>query len=92
MNQMQDLFGSRDLPEGFRYAPELISVDQEAALLAAMQSLPFKEFEFHGFLGKRRVIYFGWRYDFNGAGLQTTDDIPSFLLPARELVAGFAEI
>jgi alkylated DNA repair dioxygenase AlkB len=92
MIQMQDLFGSRDVPEGFRYTPELIPADLEAALLAMMQSLPFKEFEFHGFLGKRRVTSFGWRYDFNGAGLQKMDDIPSFLLPARELVAAFAEI
>jgi alkylated DNA repair dioxygenase AlkB len=87
-----DLFGSSDVPDGFRLASELIAENHEAELLAEMQSLAFKEFEFHGFLGKRRVIFFGWRYDFNGGGLQKTDDIPTFLLPARKLAAAFADV
>ena len=86
----QDLFDDNDLPDGFRYAPDLLSRDQAGTLVAEMQNLPFKEFEFHGFLGKRRVVSFGWRYDFNGGGLQKTNDIPAFLLPARELAAAFA--
>ena len=62
-----DLFGTRRLlPDGFRYAQGLVEPADEAALLQAFQSLPFKEFEFHGFTGKRRVVSFGWRYDFNG--------------------------
>ena len=40
------------------------------------KALPFQPFQFHGFEGKRRVISFGWRYDFNGGGLQKTEDIP----------------
>jgi alkylated DNA repair dioxygenase AlkB len=44
-------------------------------------------FEFHGFLGKRRVVYFGYRYDFGGGGLTRSNDIPAFLLPIRERVA-----
>ena len=68
-----DLFGNRDdLPSGFRYAPDLISAQDERALVDRMSSLPFKEFEFQGFLGKRRVVSFGWRYDFNGGGLAKT--------------------
>src|SRR5215207_7819356 len=89
---MRDMFGVDSLPEGFRYAPELLSVAQAAALLSKMESLPFKDFEFQGFTGKRRVLSFGWRYDFNGGGLQKTDDIPAFLLAARELAAAFAHI
>jgi alkylated DNA repair dioxygenase AlkB len=89
---MPDLFGSSDAPEGFRHSPELIAEDQEADLLAKIPSLPFKEFEFHGFIGRRRVISFGWRYDFTGGGLQKTHDIPTFLLPTRKLAAAFANI
>jgi alkylated DNA repair dioxygenase AlkB len=37
-------------------------------------------FEFHGFAGKRRVLSFGWRYDFNTGGLEKTRDIPAFLM------------
>jgi alkylated DNA repair dioxygenase AlkB len=54
--------------------------------------LPFKRFEFHGFLGNRRVVSFGWRYDFAGATLRPSDDIPPFLLSLREWAAAFAGI
>ena len=87
----EDLFETAsDLPEGMRYAPDVLSRDDERALLAEIPALPFKEFEFHGFLGKRRVVSFGWRYDFNGAGLGKANEIPEFLLPVRERAARFA--
>jgi alkylated DNA repair dioxygenase AlkB len=79
-------------PEGLRYRAELLSQDEEAALVRMLEGLPFREFEFQGFLGKRRVVSFGWRYDFNGGGLQTTEAIPAFLLPVREQAAAFAEL
>ena len=78
--------------EGFRYRPELISPDDEDALVARVRELPFKEFEFHGYLGKRRVVSFGWHYDFSGRGLRKAEDIPEFLLPLRASVASFADI
>jgi hypothetical protein len=47
-----DLFGREvELPQGTRYAAELIPADEEQALLTELRALPFKEFEFHGFLG-----------------------------------------
>ena len=58
------------MPAGFRHAPNLIDAAEEARLVAAFADLPFKEFEFHGFLGKRRVVSFGTRYDFNEARLK----------------------
>ena len=51
---------------------------EEQALLAEIRALPFRDFEFHGFVGKRRVVSFGWRYDFNGGGLSKTEDMPEF--------------
>ena len=33
-------------------------------LLERVRGLPFKEFEFQGYLGKRRVVSFGLHYDF----------------------------
>jgi len=61
-----------------RYAPELISPAEERALLQKLPGLPFKEFEFHGFLGKRRTVSFGWHYDFNGGGLKEAANSPTF--------------
>jgi alkylated DNA repair dioxygenase AlkB len=78
------------MPDGFRYAPDAIGAAEEARLIAAFADLPFKEFEFHGFLGKRRVVAFGSRYDYNGGGVKTADPIPDFLLPLRDRAAIFA--
>ena len=78
------------LPAGFKYQPELISKEAERTLGKQIAGLPLKEFEFQGFLGKRRIVSFGWRYDFNGGGLQRTEDLPTFLLPVREQAAAFA--
>jgi alkylated DNA repair dioxygenase AlkB len=79
-----------DLPKGFKYQPNLISTDEEGQLVNQIAALPFKEFEFHGFVGKRRVVSFGWRYDFNDRELQKADDIPPFLHPLRARAAAFA--
>ena len=78
------------LPPGFRYQADILSPAEECDLLASFADLPFREFEFQGFLGKRRVVSFGWRYDFNTRELQRTEDIPPVLLPCRERAARFA--
>lgn len=78
------------LPEGFRYQRELISRDVERSVVAQLRELPLREFEFHGYTGKRRVVSFGWRYDFSDRVLHRTEDIPPFLLCLREVAASFA--
>jgi alkylated DNA repair dioxygenase AlkB len=78
------------LPEGFQYQPDLVPHDEEQRLVERIRELPLKEFEFQGYVGKRRVISYGWQYDFNERMIRRTEDIPSWLLPLRELVAEFA--
>jgi hypothetical protein len=51
-----DLFGGDTLPDGFRYQPDFLSPEEESFLLQNFKGLPFKEFEFQGFKGKRRVV------------------------------------
>ena len=84
--------GAPNLPEGFRYGCELISAAEESALLARVRELPFRDFEFHGYTGKRRVVSFGWHYDFSARHLRKTDNIPDFLLLLREAAAAFADM
>jgi alkylated DNA repair dioxygenase AlkB len=81
-----------DLPEGFVYRPELISRAEEAVLIDRFGVLPFREFEFHGYLGKRRTVSFGLHYDFGDMKVRETDPIPEFLLPLRDRAAAFADI
>src|SRR5215210_7353865 len=86
-----DIFGTGPtLPEGFRYRADVVKPDDEAALLARVRALPFREFEFHGYTGKRRVVSFGWRYDFSARHLEKADDIPDFLSALRPTAAAFA--
>lgn len=80
------------LPAGFRYQPELIGAGDEHALVDHLRALPLREFEFHGYTGKRRVVSFGWRYDFASARLWQADPIPAFLLELRDVAGAFAEL
>lgn len=79
-----------DPPEGFHYAEDFLTEAEESDLVRHIRSLPLKEFEFYGYLGKRRVISFGWRYDHANARLERTDEIPQFVLSLRERAAAFA--
>ena len=78
------------LPDGFRYLPDVLPVEAESELLDCMRELPFKEFDFHGYRGKRRVVSYGWRYDFDAEALHRVDDMPPFLRALRGTAAGFA--
>ena len=77
---------------GFRYHPELLDEAEEPSLITRLRSLPFREFEFHGYTGKRRVVSFGWKYDYSGAKLQQADEMPEFLLSLRIRAAEFAKL
>ncbi len=91
--EQTDLFGAGQAwPEGFDYRDSIVSPEDERALIDHFHHLPFKPFEFHGFLGNRRVVSFGWRYDYADAALQPSGDIPPFLLPLREQAAAFANV
>lgn len=86
-----DLFQSESrLPAGFVYRQDVISPDEEKGLVERFARLPFKRFEFRGYLGKRRIVSFGWRYDYSGRRLRESEDIPDFLLPLRERAAEIA--
>jgi alkylated DNA repair dioxygenase AlkB len=80
------------LPEGLRYREGVVSDVEAERLAAAFAGLPFRAFDFHGFKGHRRVVSFGWRYDFSAATLNAAEPLPSFLEPARRAAAEFAGV
>jgi alkylated DNA repair dioxygenase AlkB len=86
-NQL-DLFAlAPALPPGFRHWGEAVPQEEERALLAAFAGLDFAAFGFHGHVGRRRVVSFGWTYDFEREPLREAPPIPIFLLALRERVA-----
>jgi alkylated DNA repair protein (DNA oxidative demethylase) len=79
-------------PAGFRYVPDLIDPEQEAALIHEIGALPFQPVVFRGVTARRRVLHLGWRYDFEGRGVSPGLPIPDSLLTLRELVSPLADL
>jgi alkylated DNA repair dioxygenase AlkB len=89
--EQPDLFGtSPGLPEGFRYREDIVTSEEENALVTQLRGLEFKPFQFQGYEGNRRVISFGLHYDFADGRLKQTREIPFFLLSLRRKAAQFA--
>jgi len=72
--------------------PELVAPEQEVELIERFEELDFREFEFQGYLGKRRVVSFGLHYDFAERRVRDAAEIPAFLLPLRDRAASLAGI
>ena len=79
-------------PRGLRYKPELVSAAEEAELLSYIQKLPFAPFQFGQYQGKRRVVFFGARYDYSNQRLEKADAAPSWVMPYARRVEGWAEL
>src|SRR4051812_29725425 len=79
------------LPEGFSYYPDLVSVVEEQVLIEHIAALEFSEVRMHGVTAKRRVAHFGWIYGYESWRLARGSHIPDFLLPLRERAAHLVE-
>jgi alkylated DNA repair dioxygenase AlkB len=82
------LFGP-DLPPGFDYREEFISLDEERHLVAAISEVQFGSFEMRGVVARRRVKFYGRSYD---AVPGPEEPIPEFLFPLRDRLAAWAKI
>jgi alkylated DNA repair dioxygenase AlkB len=83
-----DLFGApRDAPEGFRYRADLLTPIEEEALARQFAALPFQPFDFHGYQANRRVVSFGWRYDYQSRAITEAAPLPAFFDDLRAKAA-----
>jgi len=83
-----DLFAApKALPEGFRYQADILSPGEEEALARELAALPFKPFDFQGYLANRRVVSFGYRYDYGSRSVVEAAPFPAFLESLRRKVA-----
>jgi alkylated DNA repair dioxygenase AlkB len=87
-----NLFGERDAstPQGLRYWPQFVDEEEEHALIHSFHSLPLAPFQFGAFEGKRRVVSFGFRYDFSDQRLHEAAPIPEFIKPFAARAEEFA--
>ena len=79
-----DLFRHIQTPTGFRYITDVFTAAEEIVLVQKFQGLPFKPFEFQGYLGNRRIVSYGYRYDYAARALRDADRIPAFLDALKE--------
>ena len=77
------LFGP-NLPPGFLYQEDFISIPEQAGLVEHFNQIEFATFEMRGVVAKRRVAFFGASYD---RGAQPSPPIPEFLSPLRTRLA-----
>jgi alkylated DNA repair dioxygenase AlkB len=81
-----------ELPEGFLYTQSFLNESEESDLLSTIRQLDFQPFEFQGYTAKRRIVEYGWEYDFTSRAASTTQPLPEFLLPFRDRAATFANL
>jgi alkylated DNA repair dioxygenase AlkB len=89
---MAGLFPLLAAPDGFEYRDEMISRDEERALVEEIRRLDLKPFDFYGYEAKRRVASFGWRYDYGEHALRVAAEMPEFLVHLRAKAGIFAGI
>jgi alkylated DNA repair dioxygenase AlkB len=80
----------KSMPSGFDYRANFIGREEEAALVAEIESLPLAPYEFRGVMARRKVIAFGFQHDYQSRKLGQVAAFPSFLEDLRARVAYFA--
>jgi alkylated DNA repair protein (DNA oxidative demethylase) len=83
-----DLFDEPRLA-GLSQADAIVTPREEQMLITSINAAELSPFRFHGWLGKRLTVSYGWRYDFDDASFAPAEAIPEWLLPLRAKAARF---
>jgi alkylated DNA repair dioxygenase AlkB len=82
-----------DPPPGLVYRAELLSPEEERALLDEIERMRFDEIRMHGVVARRTARHFGFDYDYERRGrIAEADAIPPWLLAVRERGAELAGV
>ena len=79
-------------PEGLVYASDFLDENEEARVLALLDSIEFRAVVMHGQAAKRTVRHYGFDYDYEGRAIVPTDPLPEGLVFVRDRCAELAEI
>jgi alkylated DNA repair dioxygenase AlkB len=82
----------RSSPEGLSYAADFLTIAEERELIERTAALPLAPFQFGIYEGKRRVVYFGARYDFTHQRLEPAEDLPDWIMPLVRRTEAFASL
>ena len=83
----------QERPEGLTYRPDLISEDEEHAVLTVIDAIDFREVTMRGQTARRTVRHFGFDYDYESYGkLERAEPLPAELVWLRDRCAELAEL
>ena len=81
------------LPNGFVYRPNFLTPQEENELVEWFTDLPFeRSVSAEGYEAKRRIMNFGWSYDFDTGVLIPGPPLPPFLQPLARKIAKWVDI
>lgn len=80
------------LPNGLIYRPDFLTPDEEEILLAYIQNLPLFHAPFREYTAKRRILNFGWSFDFENKKLIPGPPLPRFLQGTQRKIAKWLQI
>ena len=78
--------------EGFVYRPEFVGEEEERALLAEIARLEFGPVRMRGVVARRRVLHYGWLYNFASSRISPGPPLPDVLVPLRGRCAELAGV
>ena len=78
--------------EGLRFEQDFLTPEEEQALIGIIAGLPLAAAEYHQYTARRRVVSYGYRYDFERSELLGAQPLPESLQPLRARVAAWAAL
>lgn len=84
--------GSLSLPNGFVYRPDFLTEAEEGELLGYFLDLPFEHSRLGEYVAKRRLVGFGWGFDFRAKKLVEGPPLPPFLQPLQRKIGKWLDI
>ena len=80
-------------PQGLVYREELLSPDEERALLDVLERLDFEEIRMHGVVARRTARHYGVDYDCESRRpVEAAEPIPEWLAPVQAKAAALASV
>lgn len=80
------------LPNGFIYRPEFLTEEEEEILLAYIENLPLEHPSLRDHEAKRRIMSFGWGFNFRTGKLIPGPPLPRFLSRTQTKIAKWLDI
>ena len=81
-----------EAPAVFEYRREVITEDEERALVAGLARMAFGAVAMRGQVARRRTAHFGWVYGYESWRITPGPPIPELLAPLRDRIAAVAGV